>query len=51
MSGETDSNRTFRLKPPSMPSVADMMEKGIDPAHIVISGSGREKSEVKGAFH
>ncbi|KAE9376075.1 hypothetical protein N431DRAFT_464132 [Stipitochalara longipes BDJ] len=28
-------NKTFALKPPSMPTVADMMEKSLDPAHIV----------------
>jgi hypothetical protein len=30
------SSRTFALKPPSMPSVADMMAKSLDPAHIVV---------------
>ncbi|KAN0089106.1 Carbonic anhydrase [Hyaloscypha variabilis] len=29
-------NKTFALKPPSMPSVADMTEKTLDPAHIVV---------------
>jgi hypothetical protein len=44
MSGETDSSRTFRLKPPSMPSVADTMAKSIDLAHTVIGRSWFEKS-------
>jgi hypothetical protein len=41
---EADSSRTFAMKPPSMPSVADMMAKSIDPAHIVVGKPWRDRS-------